>query len=100
MSDFLVPIGQWKEDDATVGQLLSALNEMRAHARAATRVSVVNLVVVVADDDAAQHALAVLAELGARQPARTIVFIIEPGAASQPRRISVDATLYGSYISG
>ena len=100
MSDFLVPIGQWQEDDATMSQLLSALNEMRAHARAATRVSVVNLVVVVADDDAARRALAVLSELGARHPARTVVFIVEPQALSEPRNISAQATLYGSYISG
>lgn len=98
--DFLVPIGHWQDENATMSQLLSALNEMRAHARAATRISVVNLVVVVADDDAAQRALNVLAELGARHPARTVVFVVEPEAADQPQCLSARATLYGSYISG
>lgn len=98
--DFLAELSRWEDQDTTLSSVLHALSELRERARAAARVSVVNLVVMVADDDAAGRALAALAEMGARHPARTVVFINEPGARDAAPQLDARAVLYGSFVAG
>ena len=69
-------IGSWESDCVTVGQVEKALSDLRRHEqRAAVRTSVLTLVAVVRSDAEAEGARAILADLGARHPSRTLVIV-------------------------
>ncbi|MGH9225827.1 MAG: glucose-6-phosphate dehydrogenase assembly protein OpcA [Acidimicrobiales bacterium] len=71
-------IGSWEGDGVSVHQVEEALSDLRRHEqRAAVRTSVLTLVCVVGDDSAAEAALDVVYDLGARHPSRTIVLVID-----------------------
>lgn len=75
-------IGSWEADSVTVGQVEQALSDLRRHEqRAAVRASVLTLVAVVSDAVAADAALDVVYDLGARHPSRTIVLVIDEETA-------------------
>ena len=77
-------IGSWEAEGVTVGQIEGALSELRRHEeRAAVRTSVLTLVVVVHDPEAAATALDVVRQLGARHPARTLVLRLDDAGAEQ-----------------
>jgi glucose-6-phosphate dehydrogenase assembly protein OpcA len=84
-------LGSWEAEGVTLGQVESALSDLRRHEqRAAVRTSVLTLVVVVDDHDAAQAALGVVHDLGGRHPSRTLVVVI--GRDSPDGRSGVDAS--------
>lgn len=73
----LLTLGSWEADGVTVVQVEGALSDLRRHdPRAAVRTSVITLVVVVDDRRAADAALGVVRDLGARHPSRTLVLIV------------------------
>jgi glucose-6-phosphate dehydrogenase assembly protein OpcA len=85
-------IGSWEADDVTVGQVEAALSDLRRHEqRAAVRTSVLTLVAVVADQAEADNALDVVADLGARHPARTIVLVVGDEEGGDQGRSGLDA---------
>ncbi|MBV9412855.1 MAG: glucose-6-phosphate dehydrogenase assembly protein OpcA, partial [Acidimicrobiia bacterium] len=69
-------IGSWEADHVTANQVEKALSDLRRHEeRAATRTSVLTLVIVVGSvAEAAEH-LDVVRHLGARHPSRTLVLV-------------------------
>ncbi|MGH9279597.1 MAG: glucose-6-phosphate dehydrogenase assembly protein OpcA [Acidimicrobiales bacterium] len=71
-------LGSWEADDVTVGQVESALSELRRHEqKAAVRTSVLTLVAIVGDEASGHNALEVVSELGARHPSRTVVLVLD-----------------------
>jgi glucose-6-phosphate dehydrogenase assembly protein OpcA len=69
-------IGSWESDDVTVGQVETALSDLRRHEqRAAVRTSVLTLVAVVNSDAEADGARRIITDLGARHPSRTLVIV-------------------------
>lgn len=74
----VMTLGSWEADDVTVGQVETALSELRRHEqRAAVRASVLTLVAVVGDEPAGRNALEVVSELGTRHPSRTLVLVLD-----------------------
>jgi glucose-6-phosphate dehydrogenase assembly protein OpcA len=90
----LATIGSWEADSVSVGQVESALSDLRRHERrAAVRTSVLTLVAVVADEAAADAVLDIVYELGGRHPSRTIVLILDDEEEDTvERHASFDAT--------
>ncbi len=77
MTDEIRTIGCWENDDATVAEVEAALTGLRRHeVGAAVRTSVLTLVAVVDHQAQADAAREVVADLGARQPSRTIVLVV------------------------
>jgi glucose-6-phosphate dehydrogenase assembly protein OpcA len=69
-------IGSWESDNVTVGQVESALTELRRHEqRAAVRTSVLTLVTVVRSEAECELARSIISDLGARHPSRTLVIV-------------------------
>jgi glucose-6-phosphate dehydrogenase assembly protein OpcA len=82
-----------------VGQILEALGELRrAETRAATRTSVVNLVIVADDDEEAEHACSAMHRLETGHPGRTVVLIRDDEGA-QPR-LDAEVSLHGALAGG
>ncbi len=97
-------LGAWSARNATVGQVSGALDDLRqAEQRAATRTSVVNLVVVAADEDDARRAGTAMRRLGSRHPGRTLVLACQdspgarpgdPGGKVGPSGVDAEVTLH------
>jgi glucose-6-phosphate dehydrogenase assembly protein OpcA len=86
-------LATWDAEDATVTQVVGAMDDLRRREeRAAVRTSVLTLVVFI--DDASQSAgvLDVVHELGARHPSRTIV-VINAGEGEGDDGIDASAAL-------
>jgi glucose-6-phosphate dehydrogenase assembly protein OpcA len=74
----MATIGSWEAENVTVRHVEAALSDLRRHEqRAAVRASVLTLVAVVHDEAAADAALEVVYDLGARHPSRTIVLVVD-----------------------
>jgi glucose-6-phosphate dehydrogenase assembly protein OpcA len=70
-------IGSWEAEHVTANQVEKALSDLRHHEeRAATRTSVLTLVIVVGSAEEAQQQLDVVRHLGTRHPSRTLVLIL------------------------
>lgn len=97
-------LGAWSAIDTSVAQVSAALDELRlAEQRAATRTSVVNLVMVASDQDDAGRAGAAMHRLGPRHPGRTVVLACQPmGTAGQaePMRLDADVSLHQASAAG
>jgi glucose-6-phosphate dehydrogenase assembly protein OpcA len=77
-------LSEWQGEQVAVGDVLEALDGLRrGEARAATRTSVLTLVVVSADADDAARSGATIAALGSRHPARTLLLV--PATADAPK---------------
>jgi len=71
-------LGSWQSDNVTAAEVERALSDLRRNEeRAATRTSVLTLVIVVANKADAEEHLDVVRHLGARHPSRTLVFVLE-----------------------
>lgn len=71
----------WRGEGVRVGEVLEALEVLRrAEERAATRTSVVNLVVVAPDEARAERATTAVRNMGGRHPGRSVVVVCEAGA--------------------
>jgi glucose-6-phosphate dehydrogenase assembly protein OpcA len=90
-----VELGSWRGEGVRLGQVLDALSELRRNGqRTATRASVTNLVVVVADEDEVERSCAAVHRLGRRHPGRNIVLLPRPDDG--PARIDAEVLLHGS----
>jgi len=70
-------IGSWQSDNVTATEVERALSELRRNEeRAATRTSVLTLVIVVGTTDEAAEHMDVVRHLGARHPSRTLVLVL------------------------
>ena len=88
----------WHGEGVTVGEVLSALEDLRrASVRRATRTSVVDLVVVAASSEDAARAGGAISGLDGRYPGRTIVLV--PGPVDG-RRVNASVALLESSVDG
>src|SRR4051794_21213429 len=70
-------IGSWQSDNVTATEVERALSDLRRNEeRAATRTSVLTLVIVVGSTDEAEEHLDVVRHLGSRHPSRTLVLVL------------------------
>ncbi len=92
-------LGSWRGEGVGVGQILDALGELRRREpRAATRTSVVNLVMVAGDDDEAERACSAMHRLETGHPGRTIVLIRDDERANP--RLDAEVSLHGAQAGG
>jgi len=74
--DVISTLGSWEGNDVSIDDVEEALSALsRYQQRAAVRSSVLTLICVVPDRSAAKRALDLVAELGVRHPARTVVVV-------------------------
>ena len=95
-----VVLDRWEATDVRLGQVIDSLTQLRnSVARTASRVSVMTLVVIAADDDEAYRATAALHALGSHHPARIILLRPEPdeGATGVDARVAVYASADGGH---
>jgi len=79
-------INKWESDNVTAAQVEHELTRMRRHEeRAATRTSVLTLVIVVGNGHEAEENLDVVRHLGARHPSRTLVLVLEDDGEGESR---------------
>ena len=84
-------IASWESDNVTAGQVERALSDLRRNEeRAATRTSVLTLVIVVGSTEEAQEHLDVVRHLGARHPSRTLVLVL---ADNEDTESHIDASV-------
>ncbi|HSH60554.1 MAG TPA: glucose-6-phosphate dehydrogenase assembly protein OpcA [Acidimicrobiales bacterium] len=92
-------LGSWRGEGVGVGQILEALGELRrAEPRAATRTSVVNLVMLADDEEEAQHACSAMHRLETGHPGRTIVLIRDDERAEPS--LDAEVSLHGASAGG
>ena len=71
-------LGSWQSENVTATEVERELSDLRRNEeRAATRTSVLTLVIVVGNVDEAEEHLDVVRHLGARHPSRTLVLVLE-----------------------
>lgn len=91
-------LGSWAGHDVRLGQVADAVDQLRRREqRAATRASVVTLVVVAPDDERARRACGAMHRIGSRHPGRTVVLVPEPEAAAG---VDASAALVGGTAGG
>ena len=92
-------LGSWRREGVGLGEVIESLTELRrvGH-RTATRTSVVNLVVLAADEAEGARACAAIQDLGGRHPGRSIVVIREPDDGSEG--IDAEVSLHGTVSEG
>jgi glucose-6-phosphate dehydrogenase assembly protein OpcA len=73
VADPVAPLAEWKDDDATIGDVLDNLHRLRGSDLTASRTSVVTLVAVARNAEELDRACDTTETLGGRHPGRTIV---------------------------
>ena len=73
MADAVAALGEWQEENTSIGDVLDNLHRLRGSDRTATRTSVVTLVGVARSDEELTRACDAAETLGGRHPGRTIV---------------------------
>jgi glucose-6-phosphate dehydrogenase assembly protein OpcA len=85
-------IGEWQSETVTAAEVENALSGLRRNeVRAATRTSVLTLVIVVGNKEQAAEHLDVVRHLGARHPSRTLVLVLEGDADDGESESRLDA---------
>ena len=98
-ADGLSELGRWQGEGVGVGQVLEALADLRrSEPRAATRTSVVNLVMVAGDDAEAERACSAMHRLETGHPGRTVV-LIRDEEAPKPG-LDAEVSLHGAEAGG
>jgi glucose-6-phosphate dehydrogenase assembly protein OpcA len=91
----------WSEESVRLGSVLAALESLRApELLPPTRTSVLNLVIVTADHDAALRAQEAVHELGGRHPTRVIGLVLDPDAEAGPPGLDAEIRLLGGEAEG
>ncbi|MHB8295703.1 MAG: glucose-6-phosphate dehydrogenase assembly protein OpcA [Acidimicrobiales bacterium] len=87
-------LARWRGQDVRLPELMSQLDNLRRTTeRTATRTSVTNLVVLARNADEAGRASLAIAELGHRNPGRTIVVVCDAdGPAGMDAEVSLQAS--------
>lgn len=92
-------LGSWRREGVRMGQVLDALAGLRRREPgAATRTSVVNLVMVASDDDEAERACSAMHRLETGHPGRTLVLISDDSAPASG--LDAEVTLRGAQAGG
>lgn len=88
------PLASWSGRSVTVAEVSAALTQLRhGEESAATRTSVVNLVVAADDHDGAARAQNAMRRLGQRHPGRTLAIVCRP---ERPEAIDATVELHGA----
>lgn len=83
------PLGSWSGSSVSIADVSTALMQLRhGEESAATRTSVVNLVVAADDDEGAARAQSAMRRLGQRHPGRTLAIVCRPQGTER-----IDATV-------
>lgn len=91
-------LGSWHGEGVRMGEVVDALDGLRRTAQhAATRTSVVNLVVVAPDEARATRAADAVKRLAGRHPGRTVFVVCRPGAAAG---LDADVLLHATEAEG
>ncbi|MEO6121260.1 MAG: glucose-6-phosphate dehydrogenase assembly protein OpcA [Acidimicrobiales bacterium] len=91
-------LGSWRGEGVGMGQVVEALNDLRRSAQhAATRTSVVSLIVVAPDDALANRAAEAVRALAGCHPGRTVVVVCRPG--DEPR-LDAEVALHADEAQG
>jgi len=92
-------LGSWRGEGVRVGEILDALAELRrSEPKAATRTSVVNLVMVAGDEEEAERACAAMHRLETGHPGRTVVLVRDAGATEAG--LDAEVSLHGAEAGG
>ena len=101
MTDGVTTLSLWSEEGVKVGDVLSALEELRRpEPMPATRTSVLSLCIVGADRERVEHAKEAVHELGGRHPARVLHLVLDPAAVDGPPGIDAEIRLLGGETAG
>ncbi|MGH9075629.1 MAG: glucose-6-phosphate dehydrogenase assembly protein OpcA, partial [Acidimicrobiales bacterium] len=88
------PLARWSARSVGIGEVSRALSELRhSEQSAATRTSVVNLVVAAGDSEAAGRAASAMRRLGKRHPGRTLALVCRP---EEPEDIDASVELHAA----
>lgn len=91
-------LASWSGRTVSIGDVRDVLNDLRhSNAPAATRTSVVNLVVAAADREGAARAQSAMRRLGHRHPGRTLALVCRPDS---PEGIDATVELHGTTAEG
>jgi len=97
----ITTIGSWESDDVTVGQVETALTDLRRHEqRAAVRTSVLTLVVVVRNAADCANARGIVHDLGTRHPSRTLVIVADDGSPDAPNGVDAEVKVLAFQYEG
>ena len=104
MAESVAPVtvlSLWSEDGVRVGDVLSALEDLRRpEPMPATRTSVLTLVIVASRRSSAVRAQSAVHELGGRHPARVLTLVLDPSAAEGAPGIDAEIRLLGGSAEG
>lgn len=90
--------GSWRGENVGMGEVLAALDGLRCgEQRAATRTSVVNLVVVAPDDAHAERAGSAIHRMGGRHPGRSVMVVCRQSATAG---LDAEVALHGAVADG
>lgn len=101
MAEPVTVLSLWSEDGIRVGDVLTALEDLRRpEPMPATRTSVLTLVIVASRRSSAMVAQAAVHELGGRHPARVITLVLDGAAAEGAAGIDAEIRLLGGSAGG
>ena len=101
MAQPVTVLSLWSEDGVRVGDVLTALEDLRRpEPMPATRTSVLTLVIVAARRESALHAQAAVHELGGRHPARVLTLVLDPSSTEGAPGIDAEIRLLGGEAEG
>lgn len=88
----------WSASRASIGEILNAVETLRAEQGAVTRTSIVTLVVTAQSTGEAERAQEIISQMGARNPTRSLIVITEPDADNEPSSIDAHVRLRGRRV--
>ena len=101
MAEPVTVLSLWSDDGVRVGEVLTALEELRRpEPMPATRTSVLTLVIVASRRESALRAQSAVHELGGRHPARVLTLVLDPGAVEGAAGIDAEIRLLGGSAEG
>ncbi len=101
MAEPLTTLSLWSEESAKVGDVLTALGDLRRpEPMPATRTSVLTLVIITSNRSAAVRAQEAVHELGGRHPARVLSLVLDRDGAGAAPGVDADIRLLGGETEG
>ena len=101
MAEPVTVLSVWSEDGVRIGDVLTALEDLRRpEPMPATRTSVLTLVIVASRRSSALRAQAAVHELAGRHPARVVTLVLDPRSVDGPPGIDAEIRLLGGSAEG
>ena len=101
MAEPVSVLSVWSDDGVRIGDVLTALEDLRRpEPMPATRTSVLTLVIVASRRASALRAQAAVHELGGRHPARVLTLVLDPASTDGPAGIDAEIRLLGGSTDG